>query len=444
MVTCSQCAVNNVERRCTNTPSMCFQCCSEHPTTLTCPSHYSSMGTTAAAARRQANMVHPAAFDSAEPDGDDRKVDDEQKVDNSSNTDSAHVAQPPPSEQLPPGGQPPRGGQQPPGGPSSPRSSSASAVPPPPTLTLESLAASMAAMQAAMQANFLALSQRMAPPAPPAPAPTVTTAILPRLPPPSPAHDTPALVPAPSPPHRAAVLDRAAVASQHDINALVNRISALPDNDSDFEDDDAQVASHSHSHATPVHSASQRALPSAFIPPPVGTEQNASQQLAAIFSAMSKQGGKTKYSSLEELNEALTDWAADAVRSGRTAAQLNSIRAYQQLLITQFAISDRMPLKQLLEYHRLWCKGVHAGTIDMFAPGAAMNHDIYYTVTHPLRLSPHGSFPTNPQQRDGKNKTTSDKKQTPKRPTAAHLAGSCTHHPTSTSHTTAECIKKSK
>ena len=446
MVTCAQCAVNGIDRHCTSTPRMCFTCCSGHATIPTCPAHYLAMGVTAAAARRQANMVHPAAFDPVEPEDNEQKI-DEHKVDHPSNADPSHAGQPPSGEQLPPGGQLGPGGQQPPGGPPSPRSSSASAVPPPSNanaaqpLTLETLAASIAAMQA----SFLALSQRMVLPPPPAPAPVpaVPTSILPRLPPPPPAPDTPELLP-PPPPHRAAVLNRAAVASQHDINALVNRMSALPDNDSDVDDDDAQVASHSHSHATPVHSTSQRALPSAFIPPPVGTEQNATQQLAAIFTAINKQGGKVKYSSVEELNEALDDWFADAVRSGRTAAQLDSIRAYQRLLITQFAISDRMPLKQLLEYHRLWCKGVHAGTIDMFAHGAAMNHDIYYTVTHPLRLSSHGSFASSSQPRDGsKNKTTAERTPTPRKPTATHPAGSCTYHPSSTSHTTAECQKKS-
>ena len=448
MVTCAFCTVNHIDTFCTNTPRMCFTCCAEHPTISTCPRHYRAMGVTAAAARKQANMVHPAAFVPAEPAGQEQKV-DERKLDNADNAD-ADNADNADADNADNAGQrrqddPP---QQPPGGPSSPRAANPPPPPPPHApnanaaspLTLEALAAAVAAMQT----TLLTLSQRWVPATPPpAPARPVAEPLLPRLPPPSPASEPPSLLP-PPPAHRSAVLDRAAVASQHDIRALVNRIAALPDHDSDVDDDDAQVASHAHNHAAPVHSTSQQALPSAFIPPPVGTEKSASQQLEAIFTAINKQGGKVKYSSVEELNEALDDWFTDAVRSGRSAAQLNSIRAYQRLLITQFAISDRMPLKQLLEYHRLWCKGVHAGTIDMFAQGAAMNHDIYYTVTHPLRLGSHGSPGSSSQPRDGKSKTPADTPRAPKQPKVVHPAGSCTYHPESTSHLTANCNNKGK
>jgi hypothetical protein len=327
----------------------------------------------------------------------------------------------------------------------------------PPGLTLASLAAALAGVTSLVQqlvqtqaaATAAAQSDRQAAAAPapaPAPAPSapppVAPAAVPILPfvplPQSPASSIPPLVspPRPPPPHRAAVLDRAAVASQSDIAALVNRFSALRD-DSDSDNEDTTVPPQPHTHtARSSPPAAAGILPQAFIPPPVGTESSATQQLAAIFSALNKQGGKVKYSSIEELDEALDDWATDALRSGRTAPQVETIRAYQRLLTKQFFISDRMPLKQVLEYHRLWCKEVHAGTIDM---GTAMDHDIYYKVTHPLRLSAHGSAASSSQTKDGKFKAAADKT---KKPTVKHPAGSCTHHPTSTSHTTAGCIKK--
>ena len=261
--------------------------------------------------------------------------------------------------------------------------------------------------------------------------------MLPYVPLPASLPDIPALVN--PPPHRAAILDRTAVASQGEIAALVNRFSALRD-DGDSDDEDTTVPTQPHTRtARTSPPAAAGILPQAFVPPPIGAEQNPTQQLAAIFNALNKQGGKVKYSTIEELDEALDDWAADALKSGRTAQQVESIRAYQRLLTKQFAISDRMPLKQVLEYHRLWCKAVHAGTIDLFSQGAAMNHDIYYAVTHPLRLSGQGSSPSSSQAKDSKSKAASDKA---KKPTAKYPAGSCTHHPTSTSHTTAECIKK--
>jgi hypothetical protein len=177
------------------------------------------------------------------------------------------------------------------------------------------------------------------------------------------------------------------------------------------------------------------------MPPAAGTEQTATQQLAAIFTALSKEGGKVKYTTLEQLDEALDDWAADAVKACRTAQQVESIRAYQRLLTKQFPSSDDMSLKQILEYHRLWCKAVHGGRIDMFAPGAEMNHDVLYAATHPLRLSAQRSTPPSSRAAAGKPKAASDKAKKPT-VTAKYPAGSCTHHPTSTSHTTAECIKK--
>ena len=321
-----------------------------------------------------------------------------------------------------------------------------SPVPPPPgePLSLASLAADLASVKAMLQ-QFVQARQAPAAPGPAPSAPPSTTPILPHIPLPAPVPDVPALVSPQSnaAPHRAAVLDRAAVASQSDIAALVNRFSALRD-DGDSDEEDARVPPQLYTRSAHTSSTTTAGiLPQAFVPPPIGAEQSATQQLAAIFNALNKQGGKVKYSTIEELDEALDDWAADALKSGRTAQQVESIRAYQRLLIKQFAISDKMTLKQVLEYNRLWCKAVHAGTIDMFAPGAAMNHDIYYAVTHPLKLSTQASPTPSSQAKEGKPKAASDNKTpAPKKPTATYPAGSCTHHPTSTSHTTAECIKK--
>lgn len=281
----------------------------------------------------------------------------------------------------------------------------------------------------------------------PAPAaPSSTAPILPYIPLPDHDPDMPALVnpPSNSAPHRAAVLDRAAVASQADIAALVNRLSLHSDPDSDEEDTQVPHQPHTRSAHTPS-TTTAGLLPQAFVPPPTGAEQSATQQLAAIFNALNKQGGKVKYSSIEELDEALGDWATDAAKAGRTAQQVESIRAYQRQLTTHFYVSDRMPLKQVLEYHRLWCKAVHAGTIDMFARGAELNFAILHAVTHPLKLSAHGSTAPSSHAKDGKSKAASDKAAAPQKPaTVKYPAGSCIHHPTSTSHTTAECIKKDK
>jgi hypothetical protein len=444
MVLCAACNVNNIDRHCTNTPRTCYRCCSTSPTILTCPYHFSIMGNTEREARLLTGQVHPHILaDAAEGD---IQVDDPAAAPDPPHLPVVVVALPNPAPQddpaaaaaavvvhvdpIPPvpGGAPPAVAQPPPGPDHAALVASVA--------SLTTLVQQLVQAEAARQAAAAALAS--APAAPPAPPRTESPLPFVPLPqPPAPVSDIPVLIS--PPPHRAAVLDRAAASAQSDIAALVNRFSALPvDGDSDDEDTTVKPQPHTHNARTP-QSTQAGVLPAAFVPPPIGSENSATQQLAAIFSALNKQGGKVKYSTIEELDEALDDWAADAVKSGRSAQQVESIRAYQRLLIKQFAISDRMPLKQVLEYHRLWCKAVNNGSIDLFSPGAAMNHNIYYEVTHPFRLSGQGSSSSSSSTKDGKSKGAADKT---KKPAIKHALGACTYHPTSTSHTTAECIKK--
>jgi hypothetical protein len=229
-----------------------------------------------------------------------------------------------------------------------------------------------------------------------------------------------------SPPHRRAVLDRSTATA---IPPSANAFASL-DND-EFGDSDDEVTPHSH---TP--------LPSAFRPTPAGTAQSAQQQLAAIVNGLSKQGSKVKYSSIAELNEALDDWATSRVAAGWTVQQIESIRAYQRLLVHRLPMSGK-PLKVILEYHRKWCKAVDSGAIDMFAPKAAFDKDILYDVENPEQF---GSTAATSTARTGKpdkaRKPASSAGSEAKPATAKHPVGSCTNHPTSTTHTTAECRLK--
>jgi hypothetical protein len=286
-----------------------------------------------------------------------------------------------------------------------------------------------AALQARLDAQAAATEQILAMLA--ALRPAIAASAAP--PAPSPVAPQPPLHPIALPvPHRVAVLDRTAANA-----ASVNMYDALASDDLDEEAH--EVTPHSHTRAQPT-----TFLPAAFVPTPSGTEQSAQQQLAAILNGLTKQGSKVKYATVAELDEALDDWATDAARSGtRTTAQVEAIRAYQRLLVVRFSVSEQRPLKDVLEYHRRWCKAVHAGTIDMFAAGAALNHDILYEVTHPLQL---GASPARPTARAGKSKDSgAAAKAGPGGRTQAvakHPAGSCANHPTSTTHTTAECQKK--
>ena len=215
---------------------------------------------------------------------------------------------------------------------------------------------------------------------------------------------------------------------------------------------------HSSTHALHTHSSLQRPgffprpsspglRPHAFAPTPAGSKHSATQQLAAIFHAFHRQGGKVTYATIEELHEALDDWATEFVKAGRSAQQVECVRAYQHLLIQQFAISDCMPLKQVLEYHRLWCKAVANGTIDMFASHSALDLHILRTVTHPPRLSRPGSTSSSTSPRDSKLKAASQPQgQEAERPSTRQALAPTTRCPPRTPlhvlYTTTECLMK--
>jgi hypothetical protein len=427
MVLCATCQISTIDRHCTNTPRSCYECCTSHADILTCPFHYQQMGNSNAAARLAAGRVHASIAEDAE---------------------AGQPFAPPPA---PPGGElaaPSSALQgQPALDPPAADPDPVIAVPAPlviapPSRALGSVAASVvdvaasvvevAASVAEIRTALAALTAMIRSQAAPAVAPV--PAVRPTEPLRAPS--------IPLPPHQAAVLDRAAAASRGEVAQLVNRFSALADDDN--SDDEAhQVHQHSHTHG--AQPSPTTLLPAAFVPTPSGTAQSAQQQLAAIVSGLSKQGSKVKYATIGELDEALDDWATDSLKAGWTAAQVESIRAYQRLVTAGFYTSERRPLKEVLDYHRKWCKAVHAGTIDMFAAGAELNLAILYEVSHPRQ---YGGAPAAAASavRTGKSKdaapTVRAGAASGSSASAKYPAGSCTKHPASTSHTTAECKKQ--
>jgi len=280
-----------------------------------------------------------------------------------------------------------------------------------------------------LQAQLEAISTALAKLLPPATRPTTP-------PPVAPLASFPASTPpsvAPPACHRQVLAPSAVAASP------VNPFHALAEGDSDDDEHEEPLHSHTRSHLTAV-------LPAAFAPTPSGTEKSAQQQLSAIVSGLSKQGAKVKYANVAQLNEALDDWAADSLRAGWCAARVESIRAYQRQLVYKFSASERRPLKEVLDYHRKWCKAVHNGTINMFAPGAELNLHILYDVSNPQQFGATGTSASS-TPRAGKPRSPASAaapKGTARGSPAAgkHPAVSCTDHPTSTSHTTTECLKK--
>ena len=441
MVLCSSCRVNNIDRHCTNTPRACYQCCTSHPTIHTCPPHYQQMGISDAAARLASGLVHPNVVEDA-GEGLPRTDSNPQNGGPSSGAESQSSNDS--SAQLKPN----HG--------ASGSASGASAAAGAPLDSAAASASSLAALRAGMEADKAATQVQLAALQAQLTAQEASTqrlmalleARLPTLPqttsPPAPTSSSAPATGA-SHPHRQSVLDRSALSttSRAEVTELVNKFAALTNEDSD--DDTHEVAPHTHTLRTQLPT---KVLPAAFIPTPSGSEQSAQQQLAAIVHGLSKQGSKVKYANIAELSEALDDWATDSLKAGWTATQVESIRALQRLLVVRFSVSERRPLKEVLEYHRKWCKAVHAGTIDMFTPGAELNLAILYDVSNPMQLSVGHTSTTSSHKTSGAKKAQSDAAPgtggvTRGSPiTAKHPPGSCTNHPNSTTHTTAECKKK--
>jgi len=417
MVACT-CDMNPVDKRCTNTPQTCYDCCAIKDNVLTCVYHFHLMGRLAREERLRNGWVHASIREATD---NPATTSTQQQSPSPGESDSENGAER--KEQTPPTSTSPA--------PTVTSGLPASTPPRPTGTTTPPTATALAAMQAVMdtdrataQVATAALQARIEQLARQArddmaQIMTLLTARAPAATAAAPEQPSPA-----SSPHRSAVLGRT--------GSLTSPVDA--DDVVSYHGDDQGA------HEVPTHTHTRRAiLPAAFVPLASGTEQSAQQQLAAILSGLTKQS-KTKYANFNELNEALNDWATSSMLAGWTAAQVESIRAYQAQLITHFAFSDGRPLKDVLEYHRLWCKAVDAGTIDMFAPGAELNQRILHTIDHPLKIGAAAS--TLAAHRADRPKDTATSGGGAKRqPAAKYPAGSCIHHKTSTHHTTAECSK---
>ena len=462
MVACPACGgVNTIQKQCTNTPRTCYTCCTTSGVILTCPWHYSQMGNVNATLRLATGLVHPSIAEAADPDADDT----ERPAPPSSSSPRRHSdpgAGDGNGSNAPPHAATAAGEQRVDTHINTPPLSLSHAPPPQDasSVTIAAMRAEAAADRSTAQVQHSAIQAQLREQAAStqrlldgqaaaakrqfdemmaalqvlrgdreaalradvnSTAATTATAATdaavaatrPNAPPVS-----------SSPPHRSAVLDRSAA-----IRPSANTFASL-DNDESGDSDD-EVTPHSH---TP--------LPSAFRPAPAGTAQSAQQQLAAIVNGLSKQSGRVKYSSIAELNEALDDWATSKIAAGWTVQQIESIRAYQRLLVHRLPMSGKS-LKVILEYHHKWCKAVDGGAINMFAPKAAFDKDILYDVENPEQFGvAAATYTAKTGKPDKARKPASSAGSEAKPATAKHPVGSCTKHPTSTTHTTAECRLK--
>jgi hypothetical protein len=205
----------------------------------------------------------------------------------------------------------------------------------------------------------------------------------------------------------------------------------------DNEDNQSEVSEHDYIHALPSPSLSRpsrsivNVLPAQFIPAQVGSEQDQSQQLIRILTTINK--STTKYATLDELATAIDDWTVASISEGWTGQQLDAIRRYRRFVID--IIGRQHSVTVAAKYHASWSKAVHARTHDMFAHNGHIHLDSWVQVPPTISSSSQSSYSK------GKKSSTTERKTADKE-RAVHAVGSCTKHPTSTSHTTAQCKAK--
>jgi hypothetical protein len=263
--------------------------------------------------------------------------------------------------------------------------------------------------------------------------------LLPRLVPPPPSL-APSAIP---PPHRVGPLGVSPRASA-ELTALIERVSQGPPT-SQEDDEKTEVRPQALTLASTRTSAGRiNFLPDAFIPLVPGSIQDNNQMLASLISSFHKR--EVKYPTLTALDTALGEWWESAIAAHWAAAQLSSLYEYRYLLIHR--MGPVLPLAKILEYHRLWTKAVYAGTHDMFGPTGHINMAALLNTGLVLtQASSSTSFSSASSSGKGKKALASAAAAAAKPAQGEtkadeHPAGSCTNHPLSTTHTTAECRKK--
>jgi hypothetical protein len=323
--------------------------------------------------------------------------------------------------------------------------------PPPPLIDLTAMtslitATVIAALQP-QQAAMAALQAQMAelqssrPPPPPSPAA-----------PPRPAS---ANRPAPSspPPHRAVFAGEGAAVA---VNSLIQNLMLGPHAaDAKYDDDDevrevrpqasthTLPSTHAPSHTAPPPSARFNPLPAAMIPTEAGSVQDNTQLLTSLITTFHKR--EVKYATLKALDQGLEEWWESVSKSDTwSGRQLMSLANYRAFLIQE--LGPAYPLPKILEYHRLWTKAVNAGEVDMFGPGGHYVPHLFLKAGLLTAPKPSSTFnrkggtqspPSSEPGAAGSAAPTGTRFRHPD--SGKHPAGSCTKHPWSTTHSTAEC-----
>ena len=179
-----------------------------------------------------------------------------------------------------------------------------------------------------------------------------------------------------------------------------------------------------------------------MIPAEAGSVQDNTQLLTSLITTFHKTS--VKYASLKALDEGIEEWLVGSSKSGTwTNEQLLSLVRYRAYIAS---LGSQFPFAKVLHYHRLFTKAINDGEHDMFQPGGHHVTHLYIQagLLEPQRSSSfHSSRGRGGKSSESGTGATNAAANTGSRPrhpdSGKYPAGSCTKHPTSTTHTTAEC-----
>ena len=127
-------------------------------------------------------------------------------------------------------------------------------------------------------------------------------------------------------------------------------------------------------------------LPAEMIPTASGSDADNAQTLVRLLTTFHRRS--SRYPTLRAFREALDDWMRSSAKAGWSGPELNSLMQYIQFVSVDLA---RWPLETIMDYHTRFLKGVHEGTIDMFAQDAHLNLGCLHYAGLLLASPPPGS-----------------------------------------------------
>jgi hypothetical protein len=139
-------------------------------------------------------------------------------------------------------------------------------------------------------------------------------------------------------------------------------------------------------------------LPPELVPAAAGSPQDNAQLLVRLITTFHRRS--SRYPTLRAFREALDNWMNASARSGWSGPQLNSLMNYTRFVSIDLA---QWPLSTIMDYHTRWIKGVHEGTIDMFAQDAHLNLACLHHAGLLLASPPTGTRTSHPPDSDEDN-----------------------------------------